>query len=71
MINERWKPSRRELLQRCGTGFGALALNDLLSRDATAGGEVARQFPAQAKYVIHLFMNGGPSHVDTFDYKPS
>jgi hypothetical protein len=69
-MNDYWKLSRRELLQRCGTGFGALALNDLLSRDATAAGEVAQHFPARAKYVIHLFMNGGPSHVDTFDHKP-
>ncbi len=68
--------SRREFLQRCGTGFGALALGDLLSREALGNssvqgaGEVALHFPAKAKHVIHLFMNGGPSHVDTFDPKP-
>ena len=63
--------SRRELLHRCGVGFGALALSDLLGRDAQAAGHVPRHFPAKAKHVIHLFMNGGPSHVDTFDHKPA
>lgn len=48
--------------------MGALALNDLLAREAYAG-EVPLNFPAKAKRVIHLFMNGGPSHVDTFDPK--
>ncbi len=70
--------SRREALRRCGVGFGSLALTDLLSRSALAGpaakdslavGEVPIHFPVKAKYVIHLFMNGGPSHVDTFDPK--
>ena len=65
--------SRRELLRTCGVGMGALALNDLLSREAVADsnwrGEVPLHFPAKAKRVIHLFMNGGPSHVDTFDPK--
>ena len=64
--------SRRDLLSRCASGFGALALSDLMARqEARAVGEVASHFPAQAKYVIHLFMNGGPSHVDTFDPKPA
>ena len=62
------KLSRRTLLRSCGVGFGTLALNDLLSREAIAG-EVPLHFPAKAKHVIHLFMNGGPSHVDTFDPK--
>src|SRR5947207_384139 len=77
--------SRREMLARCGVGFGALGLSTLLARDAVTGGNnVANfgsssisplaprspQFPAKAKHVIHLFMNGGPSHVDTFDPKP-
>lgn len=44
-----------------------MALSDLLARDAAADG---LHFPAKAKHVIHLFMNGGPSQVDTFDYKP-
>ena len=70
--------TRRELLQRCGMGFGAMALGSMLAPAAAAGGEIANpllpkaaHFPAKAKHVIHLFMNGGPSHVDTFDHKPA
>lgn len=64
--------TRRQAIQRAGAGFGALALTDLLSRDAiAAGGQVPIHFPAKAKRVIHLFMNGGPSQVDTFDHKPA
>ncbi|MFN9042286.1 MAG: DUF1501 domain-containing protein [Planctomyces sp.] len=66
---------RRGMLARCGMGFGGLALADLLQQ--TQAGEplnpmTPRQphFPSRVKHVIHLFMNGGPSHVDTFDYKP-
>ncbi|WP_417735483.1 DUF1501 domain-containing protein [Rosistilla oblonga] len=68
--------SRRELLCRSGMGFASLALADLMHGEAVAD-SVANpllpkppQFPAKAKRVIHLFMNGGPSHVDTFDPKP-
>jgi hypothetical protein len=69
--------TRRQLLQRCGMGFGAMALGGLLAPDAAAGGASnplalkAPHFPAKAKHVIHLFMNGGPSHLDTFDPKPA
>jgi hypothetical protein len=60
-------------------GFGALGLATLLGHPAPAraSGYVnpmlprAAQFPVRAKRVIHLFMNGGPSHVDTFDPKPA
>lgn len=69
--------TRRELLGRCGMGLGALALGQLMGEPAAAvaGGSkplAPREphFPAKAKHVIHLFMNGGPSHVDTFDPKP-
>ncbi len=71
--------SRREFLQRSGFGLGALALPGLLS-DAglatPAQGALSPMsprmphFPAKAKHVIHIFCNGGPSHVDTFDPKP-
>ncbi|MCG8648179.1 MAG: DUF1501 domain-containing protein [Pirellulales bacterium] len=64
-----WLPSRRELLRTCGVGFGGLALDAMLAGEASAAGQVPLHFPAQAKHVIHLFMNGGPSHVDTFDPK--
>jgi hypothetical protein len=76
--------SRRELLARSGMGFASLGLAGLLSDDAallsSAGAAQAYtnpmlpkapHFPGKAKHVIHLFMNGGPSHVDTFDPKPS
>jgi hypothetical protein len=65
------------MLQRCGMGYGALALASML---APAIGKAAAaidplvpkpaQFPAKAKHVIHLFMNGGQSHLDTWDPKP-
>ncbi len=73
--------TRRELLGRCGMGFGALGFASLmadlgLAEPAQAAGFTnplapkQPHFPAKAKRVIHLFMNGGPSHVDTFDPKP-
>src|ERR1700758_1572370 len=74
-------PTRRELLRRCGMGLGALGLAALMqvcvlvgrAEAATSLNPLAPKkphFPAKAKRVIHLFMNGGPSHVDTFDPKP-
>ena len=68
--------SRREFLLRSGGGFGALALTYLLGQDSARGADAtplaakAPQFPARAKRVIFLFMEGGPSHLDTFDFKP-
>ena len=64
---------RRELLSAMGAGFGALGLAGMLSSQATAAGPMAPRaghHKARAKRVIYLFMNGGPSHVDTFDPKP-
>ena len=62
---------------RSGTGFGALALMDLLRRSPLQAAPVAGllapkagPFPATAKNVIFLFMEGGPSHLDLFDPKP-
>ncbi|MEM7012773.1 MAG: DUF1501 domain-containing protein [Verrucomicrobiota bacterium] len=63
--------SRRHALQSASCGFGYLAFSAL--RAAAAENPLAPKaphFPARAKRVIFLFMNGGPSHVDTFDYKP-
>ncbi len=75
--------TRREFLWEAGGGFTGLALTGLLSLDkffastASAAPIITNplapkppQFPAKAKNVIFLFMYGGPSHVDTFDYKP-
>src|SRR4051794_37293627 len=72
--------TRRELLRRGGMGFGLLGLASLLDTNGLLGtaraadtaplAPKAPHFPAKAKRVVHLFMNGGPSHVDTFDPKP-
>jgi hypothetical protein len=70
--------SRREFLASAGSGFGLLALAGLLRQENRLGAAEAvnplapksSHFPARAKSVIWLFMNGGPSHVDTWDYKP-
>ena len=63
------------MLERSAMGMGALALGSMLqSADASEANPLAVRkphFAAKAKRVIHLFMNGGPSHVDTFDPKPS
>ena len=58
--------TRRGFLQQASCGFGMLALNGLISSQANA----STRFPARAKNIIFCFMDGGPSHVDTFDYKP-
>jgi len=80
--------TRREFLQRSGTGFGMLAAAGMFTQSSplvhgAAVGSAsdasnpnpmhpkAPHFAARAKAVIHLFMNGGPSHVDTFDPKPA
>ena len=69
--------SRREMLQRFGTGLGVLGLASVLADETSAASPTnplapkAPHFPAKAKRVIHLFMNGGPSQVDTFDPKPA
>jgi hypothetical protein len=69
--------SRREMLLRCANGFGAVALAALLAEDQAraeagfpSGHLPAPHHPARARNVIFLYMDGGPSQVDTFDYKP-
>ena len=66
-------PGRRALLTRCGMGLGALALADLTTSEVIAAGNPLSSkqphFKPRARHIIHLFMNGGPSHVDTFDPK--
>jgi len=75
--------SRREMLSLLGCGFGSLALMGLFGRRALAQPSMtaadvlsplaprAPMLAARAKRVIFLCMSGGPSHVDTFDYKPA
>lgn len=63
--------SRRDFLQTAGCGFGAVALAALMGEgQAAAASARIAQRTAKAKSVIFLFMEGGPSHLDTFDYKP-
>jgi hypothetical protein len=67
--------SRRDLIFRAGAGFGALALAALLESEASAApadplAPKLTHFPARAKSVIWLFMEGGPSHLELFDPKP-
>ena len=67
--------TRRQLLKNTAVGFGSVALAGLMGQ-GTANAEepnlLQRQphFPAKAKRIIFLFMHGGPSQIDTFDYKP-
>src|ERR687898_712210 len=63
------RTTRREMLCRCANGFGGLALASLLAEDAAAQSRTPHH-PAKAKSVIFLFMDGGPSQMDTFDPKP-
>ena len=71
--------SRRELLFKSGLGFGGVALRAMLSndlraadsRDANPLAPSPPNLPGTAKNVIFLFMQGGPSHLETFDYKPA
>lgn len=67
-------PNRREFLWQAGGGFAGLALTELLAREANAASPSSikqSHFPAKAKHCVFLFMNGGPSQVDTFDPKPA
>ncbi len=74
--------TRRDFLCKCGMGFGAMGLATLLGSEwLTAEAEGAEalpllspkspHFPVKAKHVIHIFAEGGPSHVDTWDPKPA
>lgn len=61
--------SRRHFVNQLGAGFGSLALGPMLANSQTLAA-AGTHFAPSAKRVIMLFMFGGPSHVDTFDYKP-
>jgi hypothetical protein len=59
------------MLRRCANGFGAVALTALLAEEAGAAAPFrGAHHPARARNVIFLYMDGGPSQVDTFDHKP-
>ncbi len=65
--------SRRSLLANMGGGFGALALAAMLTEDSFALADSQQSplhHPPKARRVLQLFMNGGASQMDTFDYKP-
>src|SRR5262245_41297891 len=72
--------SRRDMLRRSGMGFAGLGLAQLLQGQGQLQASPVNtsplsprrpHFTPKAERVIHLFMNGGPSHVDTFDPKPA
>jgi hypothetical protein len=78
MLPEHLFLTRRDLLRRCGMGFAAVSLPGLLGEAARAAVTDTApltprgpHFPARAKRVIHIFANGGASHLDTFDPKPA
>ncbi len=75
--------TRRQLLTTAGSGVGLAALHALLAQSSRAADTGSAdgsssmealpgfpQFPPKAKNIIYLFQNGGPTHVDLFDYKP-
>ena len=69
--------SRRDLLQRAGAGFGSVGLAGMLAQEGLLAKDASdplapkkAHFDGKAKSVIWLFINGGPSQVDTWDYKP-
>src|SRR5258708_5205964 len=65
--------SRRQALMQMGNGFGMLAASSLLADAVPTAGALAPRaphFPPKAKRLLFLYLNGGPSHVDTFDPKP-
>lgn len=71
-------PARRDFLFKGGLGFGALALSHLLASESPAGDTAVNplaarppHLPGTAKSIIFLFMQGGPSHLETFDPKPA
>ncbi|WP_025762419.1 DUF1501 domain-containing protein [Dyadobacter tibetensis] len=72
--------NRRDFLTKAGLGFGGLALSSMLSSSQNRRTDLPNElqtfltgptFPAKAKRVIYLFMSGGPSQLETFDFKPA
>src|SRR6058998_1310475 len=68
-----FRNTRRDFLFRMGAGLGSVALSALLSREEARAGVLSPKpphHPSKAKACIFLLMDGGPSHIDTFDPKP-
>ena len=66
--------TRRDLLKGSGIGFGAFAFNSLIANEAAGSngkGVIGTHHEAKAKSIIFLYMDGGVSHVDSFDPKPA
>ena len=63
--------TRRQLFGRTALGVGTAALSGLLNRDGLAANSAEGTVESKAKRVIYLFMSGGPSHLDLWDYKPN
>jgi hypothetical protein len=81
MLSQLFSLNRRTFLGQSGLGLGSMALADILNREAKAEDRATDpvidrgvlgepHFPAKAKRVIYLFMSGGPSQLDLYDYKP-
>lgn len=75
LIDNARQIGRREFFGRTAAGLGTVALSSLLTRDGFAANQGAiaglPHFAPKAKRIIYLFQNGGPTHVDMFDYKPA
>lgn len=77
MFNDEFNLTRRDLLATVGTGLGFLALPSLLQADAVGSAATANPLTPRsshdipkAKHIVHVYLNGGPSQVDTWDYRP-
>lgn len=70
MMTQTKQTSRRVFLSQASGGVGAIALGSLLGEKAKAAQAGLPHFQPKAKRVIYLFMSGGPSHIDLYDYKP-
>src|SRR5205807_9826354 len=64
---------RREMREKTGTGLRLLGLADLFAAEPPTNPHApkAPHFAPRAKRIVHIYLNGGPSHIDTFDPKPA
>ena len=71
-MNDLRENTRRHFFSQCGMGLGSIALGSLINDKASGSPLNIKHphFPPKAKNVIFLFMAGGPSHLDLFDWKP-